>query len=76
MHKLKFENNINKSVWDTLAQRKVIARICALFRHTPGNELGKRLGHRLLKPWYMSRDDHNGKIRIRKQRTDVGKWDH
>jgi hypothetical protein len=26
-----------------------------------------------LKPCYLSRDDHNQKIRIREQRTDVGK---
>ena len=29
---------------------------------------------RLLKPCYLSRDDHNRKIRNRKQRTDVGKY--
>ena len=29
---------------------------------------------RLLKPYYLSMDDHNGKIRTRKQRTDVGKY--
>jgi hypothetical protein len=28
---------------------------------------------RLLKPFYLSRDDHNWKIRYTKQRTDVGK---
>jgi hypothetical protein len=31
-------------------------------------------GDRLLKPCYLSRDDHNWKIRTRKQRTDVGKY--
>jgi hypothetical protein len=29
---------------------------------------------RLLKPCYLSRVDHNWKIRTRKQRTDVGKY--
>jgi hypothetical protein len=28
----------------------------------------------LLKPWYLSRDDHNWNIRTRKQRTDAGKY--
>jgi len=28
----------------------------------------------LLKPYYLSRDDHNRKIRTRKQRTYVGKF--
>jgi len=30
--------------------------------------------NRLLKSCYLSRDDHNLKIRSRKQRTDVGKF--
>jgi hypothetical protein len=29
---------------------------------------------RLLKPCYLRREDHNRKIRTRKQRTDVGKY--
>jgi len=29
---------------------------------------------RLLKPCYLSTEDHNQKIRTRKQRTDVGKY--
>jgi hypothetical protein len=28
----------------------------------------------LLKPCYLSRDDHRWKVRSRKQRTDVGKY--
>ena len=31
------------------------------------------IGDRLLKRCYLSADDHNRKIRTRKQRTDVGK---
>jgi len=34
----------------------------------------KAIGNRLLKPFYLSRDDHNRKIRTRKQRTDAGKY--
>jgi hypothetical protein len=34
----------------------------------------KAIGDRLLKPCYLSREDHNRKIRSRKQRTDVGKY--
>jgi hypothetical protein len=36
--------------------------------------LGKLLGGRLLRPCYLSREDHNQKIRSRKQRTDIGKY--
>jgi hypothetical protein len=48
-----------------LAQHRLIARIYALFKaYTRG--------------WawkvYLSREDHNQKIRTRKQRTDVGKY--
>ena len=38
----KFANNINESDWETLAQRRMIARICAFSRLTPGDGLGKR----------------------------------
>ena len=70
----KFENNINESGWETLAQRRLIARICALFKAYTGRRAWKATGVRLLKPRYLSRDDHNRKIRTRKQRTDVGKY--
>jgi len=32
------------------------------------------IGDRLLKPCNLCRNDHNRKIRTRKQRTDVGKY--
>jgi hypothetical protein len=34
----------------------------------------KAIADRLLKPFYLSRDDHNRKIRNRRQRKDVGKY--
>jgi hypothetical protein len=34
----------------------------------------KAIGNRFLKPCYLSRGDHNRKIRTRKKRTDVGKY--
>ena len=37
-----FANNINESRWETLAQRRLIAQICALLEHTPGDGVGKR----------------------------------
>ena len=57
-----------------MAQRRLIARICALFKANTGKRAWEAIGDRLLKPYYLSRDDHNGKIRTRKQRTDVGKY--
>jgi hypothetical protein len=37
-----FANNINESVWETLAQRTLIGRIATISRETPGDGLGKR----------------------------------
>ena len=70
----KFANNINESVWETLAQRRLIPRICALSKAYTGGRAWKAIGDRLLKPRYQSRDNDNLKIRTRKQVTDVGKY--
>ena len=70
----KFANNINESGWETVAQRRLIARICALCKAYTGGRAWKAIGDRFLKPCYLSRDDHNLKIMTRKQRTDVGKY--
>jgi hypothetical protein len=42
-------------------------------RHTQEDGLGKLLGADSW-PCYLSREDHNRKIRSRKQRTDIGKY--
>jgi len=70
----KLVNNINESGWETLAQRRLITRICAHFQAYTGGRAWKAIGNRLLKPYYLSREDHNRKIRNRKQRIDVGKY--
>ena len=70
----KFANNINESGWETLAQRILIAWICALFKSYTGRRAWNAIGNRLLKPCYLRRDNHNRKIRTKKQRTDVGKY--
>jgi hypothetical protein len=67
-------NNTNETRCETLPQRRIIARICALFKAYTGAPAWKAIGDRLLKPCCLSRDDHNRKIRTRKQRTDVGKY--
>jgi hypothetical protein len=69
----KFANQTNESGWETLAQRRMIARICALFKAYTRKRAWKAIGDRLLKPCYLGREDHGWKIRTRKQRTDVGK---
>jgi hypothetical protein len=57
-----------------LAQRKKIALICALFKAYTGELAWKVIGDRLQKPCYLSRVDHEKKIRSRKERTDIGKY--
>ena len=70
----KFANNINQSGWETLAQRRLVVRICALFMAYTGGRAWKVIRDRFLKPCYVSRGDHNRKIRNRIQRTGVGKY--
>ena len=70
----KFAHNTNETDWETLAQRRMMARICAVFKGYTGRRAWKAIGDRLLKPCCLSRDNNNGKIWTRKQRTDVGKY--
>jgi hypothetical protein len=70
----KFAHNRNKTGCETLAQRRMIARICSLFKAHTGRRSYKATGHIILKPCYLSRVDHYQKIRTRKQRTYVGKY--
>jgi len=70
----KLANNINESGWETLAQRRLIALICALFEAHTGGRAWKAIGSRILKPCYLRREDHNRKIRTWKQRINVGKY--
>jgi len=70
----KFANNINESGWETLAQRRLISQIYALFKAYTVGHAWKAIGDRLLKPCYLSWENHNRNIRTRKQRTDVGKY--
>ena len=53
-----------------MAQRRKIARICALFKAFTGERSWKSVRNMLKGPCYLSRDDHDLKIRARKQRTE------
>jgi hypothetical protein len=61
-------NHTNEPGWEILAQRRVIARLCVLYKAYTGRRAWKAIGDSVLKPCYPSRDDHG-----RKQRTGVGK---
>jgi hypothetical protein len=48
--------------------------MCALYKAYTGERAWKDIRDKLQAPSYLSRIDHNWKIRARKQRTDVGKY--
>jgi hypothetical protein len=66
--------NRDRTGWETLAERRMVARLCALYKAYTGGRAWKAIGDRLSRPCYLSREDHNRKIRTRKQRTDIGKY--
>jgi hypothetical protein len=70
----KFAHHRNDSNLETLTERRKIARICALFKAYTGERAWKAIGDILLSPCYMSRVDHDRKIRRSKQKTDIGKY--
>ena len=53
-----FTNHTKDSDWETLAQRRKIARLCALFKAYSGERAWKVIRDRLRRPYYLSRVDH------------------
>jgi len=70
----KFAHHSGGSDWEALAQRRKIARMCALYKAYTGERAWKAIGDRLQASSYLSMVDHYWKIRARKQRTDIGKY--
>jgi hypothetical protein len=70
----KYAYHMSESNWETLSQRRKIARICALFKAYSGERAWRFIGDRLQRPNYLSRIDHDWKIRNRRQKTDIGKY--
>jgi hypothetical protein len=62
----KFANHTNYSGWETLAQRRKMARICSLFKAYIRERAWKSIRDMVKGPCYLSRDDHDGKIAARK----------
>jgi hypothetical protein len=60
--------------WETFAERRNLARICALFKAYTGERAWKVLSGRLQKSCYLGRVDHDRKIGSRNQKTDFGKY--
>jgi len=70
----KFAHHTNSSNWETLASRRKLSRICALFKAYSGERAWKVIGHKLQRPHYLSSVDHERKISSMRQRTDIGKY--
>jgi len=62
-----FATGTTESVWETLVQRRKIARMLALFKRYTGEWAWKATGGRLQGPCYLSREDHNRKISVTKK---------
>ena len=69
-----FTNHTKYSGWETVAQRRTIARLCALFRTYSVERAWKATWGGLRRPSYLSRVDHIRKISDRKQTADIGKY--
>jgi hypothetical protein len=69
-----FANQTKDSDWKTLAQRRTIARLCALFKAYSGEWAWKAIRDRLGRAYCLSRVDRVQKIRVRKQRTEIGNY--
>ena len=70
----KFAYHTNSSNWEILASRRKLSRICALLKAYFRERAWKAIGDGLQRPHYLSRVDHERKIRSRRQRTDIGKY--
>jgi len=70
----KFAHHTNNPNWETLALRRKLSRICALFKAYSGERTWKAICDGLQWPHYLSRVDHERKIRSRRQRSDIGKY--
>jgi hypothetical protein len=65
---------MNESNWETLWQHRKVSCICALFKAYSAEQVWKAIGDRLQWPNYLSRVDHEQKIRNRRQRKAIGKY--
>jgi len=71
---VKFAHNTNSPNWETLASRRKLSRIRTFFKAYSGERAWKAVGGRLQRPHYLSKVDHERKIRSRRQRTDLEKY--
>jgi len=69
-----FTNRTKDFDWETLAQHRMIACLCALFNTYSWEWAWKAICDGLRRPYYLHRVDHVQKIRDRKHRMDIRKY--
>jgi hypothetical protein len=67
----KFGNHTRDLVWENMAQRRRMARICVVLKAYIGERAWKSTGDKLKEPCYLSRHYHDRKIRVREQRIGI-----
>ena len=70
----KFANQTRNPEWETLVSRRKVSRLGSLYKAYCGERAWKGIRDSLERPHYLSRVDHNRKIRSRRQKTDTGKY--
>ncbi|KAJ4450600.1 hypothetical protein ANN_02026 [Periplaneta americana] len=65
-------DTIKELKWETLENKRRKTRITSLYRAHLGQKAWIDITARLEKPTYYGRNDHDFKIKCRKQKTDVG----
>jgi len=70
----KFAHHTSSPNWETLASRRKLSGICALFKAYSGERAWKAVDDRIQRPHYLNRVDPERKIRSRRPRTDIGKY--
>ena len=70
----KFVHHKKSPNWETLASRRKLSRMGGLFKAYSGERAWKAIGDRLQRSHYLSRVDHERKIRSRRQRTGIGDY--
>jgi hypothetical protein len=68
------DDRVNALGWEPLESRRRKARLRALFKAYLGHKAWVDIKRRLYMPTYYGRGDHSFKIKLRQQRTDVGKF--
>jgi len=70
----KFAYHRNSSNWEILASCRKLSLVYALFKVYSGEREWKAIADKLQRTHYLSRVDHERKIRSRRHRTDIGKY--